>query len=206
MIRPQLPIQPNPNPNNKVVQCIDIQNQPILSLFPAQCNDIHLRSRKIVEPIIDVVTSSNSDKEEIKKNDVPEEVQPSSNTVAETSEPPFPERLALTKMPEPPAFNLLGELQNLYVKIPLLQALRDVPIYARTMRDICVKKPGRKTKDPLTVHVMGDLSALMSGKAPPIKYGDLDHPTVTVQIGKTIIPRFMIDLGDVINIMTLETS
>jgi hypothetical protein len=82
MMRPQLPVQPNPNPNNKAVQCIDIQNQPILSLFPAQCNDIHLRSRKIVEPIIDDVTSSDSDKEEIKKHDVPEEVQSSPNTVA----------------------------------------------------------------------------------------------------------------------------
>ena len=40
------------------------------------------------------------------------------------------------------------------------------------MRDICVKKPGRKIKDPLTVHVMGDLSALMLGKVPPVKYGD----------------------------------
>jgi hypothetical protein len=86
----------------------------------------------------------------------------------------------LTKTPEPPAFNILVELQNLYVKIPLLQALRDVPIYARKMRDICVKNPGRKTKDPLTVHVMGDLSALMSGKTPPVKYGDPGHPTVTV--------------------------
>jgi hypothetical protein len=133
MIRPQLPVQPNPNPNSKVVQCIDIQNQPILSLFPAQCNDIHLRSGKIVEPIIDDVTYPDSDKEEIKKNDSPEEVQPSSNIVAETIEPPFPEQLTLTKTPEPPAFNILGELQNLYVKIPLLQALRDVPIYARTM-------------------------------------------------------------------------
>jgi hypothetical protein len=172
MMRPQLPIQPNPNPNNKAIQCIDIQNQPILSLFPAKCNDIHLRSGKIVEPIIDDVTSSDSDKEEIKKCDVPEEVQFSTNTVAEIAKPPFPEHLPLTKMPEPPTFNLLGELQNLYVKIPLLQALRDVPIYARTMQDICVKKPGRKTKDPLTVHVMGDLSTLMSGKAPPVKYGD----------------------------------
>jgi hypothetical protein len=87
-------------------------------------------------------------------------------------------------MPEPPAFNILGELQNLYVKIPLLQALRDVPIYAKTMQYICVKKPGRKTKDPLTVHVMGNLSTLMSGKVPPVKYGDLGHPTVSVQIGK----------------------
>jgi hypothetical protein len=112
----------------------------------------------------------------------------------------------LTKTPEPPDFNLLRELQNLYVKIPLLQALRDVPIYARTMRDIFVKKPGTKTKDPLTVHVMGALSALMSGKAPPVKYGDPRHPTVTMQIEKIIIHRVLVELGAAINIMTLETS
>jgi hypothetical protein len=154
-----------------------------------------------VEPAIADVTSP--DKEETQEHDAPEKVQSSSNNAAETT--PFPERLALTKAPEPPAFNLLGELQNLYVKIPLLQALRDVPIYARTMRDICVKKPGRKTKDPLTVHVMGDLSTLMTGKTPPVKYGDPGHPTVTVQVGKTIIPRVLVDLGAAINIMTLET-
>jgi hypothetical protein len=194
-------VQPNPNPNNKAVQCIDVYNQPTLSLLPAQCNDIHLRSGRVVEPAITDVTSP--DKEETQEHDAPEKVQSFSNNAAETT--PFPERLALTKAPEQPAFNLLGELQNLYVKIPLLQALRDVPIYARTMRDICVKKPGRKTKDPLTVHVMGDLSALMTGKTPPVKYGDPGHPTVTVQVGKTIIPRVLVDLGAAINIMTLET-
>jgi hypothetical protein len=88
---------------------------------------------QIEELIIDDVTSSDSDKEEIKKHDVAEEVQLSSNTVFEIAEPPFTKRLALTKTLEPPAFNLLRELQNLYVKIPLLQALRDVPIHARTM-------------------------------------------------------------------------
>jgi hypothetical protein len=41
-IRPQLPVQPNPNPNNKALECIDVYNQPTLSLLPAQCNDIHL--------------------------------------------------------------------------------------------------------------------------------------------------------------------
>jgi hypothetical protein len=73
------------------------------------------------------------------------------------------------------------------------------------MRDICVKNPSRKIKDPLTVHVMGDLSALMSSKTPPVKYGDPDHPTVSVQVGKMIIPRVLVDLGATINIMTLET-
>jgi hypothetical protein len=34
-MRPQLPVQPNPNPNNKAVQCIDIYNQPTLSLLLA---------------------------------------------------------------------------------------------------------------------------------------------------------------------------
>ena len=51
---------------------------------------------------------------------------------------------------------------NIYVKIPLLQSLRDVPIYARTVRDLCTKKPGRKPKDPPTVHVIGKLSALIT--------------------------------------------
>jgi len=100
----------------------------------------------------------------------------------------------------------LGKLQNLYVKIPLLQALRDVPIYTRTIRDIFIKKPGRKSKDPLTVHVMGDVAALMTRKARPIKYGDPGHRTVTVQVGKTFISRVFVDLGVAINIMTLETT
>jgi hypothetical protein len=102
------------------MQCIDIYNQPTLSLLPAQCNNIHLRSGRIVEPTIADVTSS---KEETKEHDVPEEVQSSSKNAAETAKPPFPEHLALPKKPEPPAFNILGELQNLYVKIPLLQGL-----------------------------------------------------------------------------------
>jgi hypothetical protein len=67
-MRPQLPVQPNPNPNNnKVVQVIDIQNLPT---SPVQCNDIHLRSGRVVEPIIDDITSSDSDKEETEKNNL----------------------------------------------------------------------------------------------------------------------------------------
>ena len=116
-MRPQLPMQPNPNPNNKFVEVIDIHNQSTFSTLPMQCNDIHLRSGKIVEPIIDDITSSNSDKYEIEKH---KKAQPPSNNDAEITEPPFPERLVLTKTPETPAFNLLGELQNLYVKSTLL--------------------------------------------------------------------------------------
>ena len=59
-----------------------------------------------------------------------------------------------------PQFNLLGELRNLYVKIPLLQGLHDVPIYVRTILDLCTRKP----RDPPIVHVIGKLSELIMGK------------------------------------------
>ena len=47
--------------------------------------------------------------------------------------PSYPERLMLPKVVGQPQFNSLGELKNIYVKIPLLQALQDVPIYAKTV-------------------------------------------------------------------------
>ena len=41
-----------------------------------------------------------------------------------------------------PQFNLLGELKSIYVKIPLLQALQDVPIYARNIQDLAQRNQG----------------------------------------------------------------
>jgi len=120
-MKPRLPVQPNPDPNNnKAVQVIDIQNLPT-SLV--QCNDIHLRSGRVVKPIIDDIASFESDKEEAKQskssnkdaeivkppsNKTAETVKPSFNGTDETTEPPFPMHLALTKTPNPPSFNLLG--------------------------------------------------------------------------------------------------
>jgi hypothetical protein len=92
-----------------------------------------------------------------------------------------------------PSFNLLGKLQNLHVNIPLLKVIRDVPIYSKTVRDLCIKRPRRKPRDPLTVHVVGDLSELMLGKTPPIKYGDPGNPTIIVKIGQTSIPHVLVD-------------
>jgi hypothetical protein len=58
--------------------------------------------------------------------------------------PPYPERLAIENPIVLPEFDLEAELQNVCVKIPLLQAIKDIPIYAKTVRDLCIKKPGRK--------------------------------------------------------------
>ena len=58
-----MPVQTNPNPNNKVVQNIDIHNVPALSITPMPCDEIKLRLGRIVEPIIEDDPSSELDKE-----------------------------------------------------------------------------------------------------------------------------------------------
>ena len=80
------------------------------------------------------------------------------------SSPPFPERLIIPCSIEYPNFDLLGELKNLCVKIALLQAIQDFPIYAKIIKELCTKKPKRKIKTTPTVHVVGTLSDLLLGR------------------------------------------
>ena len=42
LIRPQLPSQPNPNPNNKAVHQFETTNMISYSITPIPCNDIRL--------------------------------------------------------------------------------------------------------------------------------------------------------------------
>jgi hypothetical protein len=63
-----MPMQPNQNPNNKVIQNIDIHNVSTLSITPMPCDEIKLRSWRIVEPIIEDDPSLESDKESAEKS------------------------------------------------------------------------------------------------------------------------------------------
>jgi hypothetical protein len=91
------------------------------------------------------------------------------------------------------------------VKIPLFQAIKDVPIYSKEVHELFLMKPGRKRKDAQTVHVMGKLSDLMLGVVLAAKYFDPSSLIVNVQINSTLITNTLIDLGIGINIVTCET-
>jgi hypothetical protein len=58
--------------------------------------------------------------------------------------PPYPDRLVIEKPTTRPEFDILNELHNICVKIPLLQAIKDIPIYSKVVKELCIKKPGRK--------------------------------------------------------------
>ena len=119
--------------------------------------------------------------------------------------PPFPERLTATTQPNPEEDELLGELKQLCVKIPLLQAIKDVPIYNKLVKEKCFKHLGRRKKDASTINVIAQLSDLMLGQVICPKYLDPGSPVVDVHINGTIIPHTLIDLGAAINVMTRDT-
>jgi hypothetical protein len=126
-------------------------------------------------------------------------------TMKDTSFLSYPERLSLVKVDPQTKFEFLREIKYLFVKIPLLHAMKDVPIYAKTVRDLCLKRPGRKPKDPPTIHIIGKLFDLMLGKDTSVKYDDPGNPMLTIQINHTDLPNTLVDLGATINVMTIGT-
>ena len=123
-----------------------------------------------------------------------------------TQTPPFPERLIGKKNSiSLPEFDILDELKNYYVKIPLLQAIKDIPIYEKTIKDLCIKKNSRKKRYPSTIQVIGRLASLMSIKTTIEKYVDPEIPMVTISINSFSVQKTLIDLGAAINVMTTET-
>jgi hypothetical protein len=83
-----MPIQPNPNPNNKFIHNIDIHNVPVLSITPMPCDEIKLRSGRIVEPIIEDAPSSESKKELGEK--ISTDTKEIDELIIELADPPIP--------------------------------------------------------------------------------------------------------------------
>jgi hypothetical protein len=61
-----------------------------------------------------------------------------------------------------PEFDVLDELRNVCVKNPLLQVIKDIPIYTKAIKELCSKKINKIRKDPPTIHVIENLAGLMS--------------------------------------------
>ena len=70
------------------------------------------------------------------------------------------------------------------VNIPLLDMIKQVPTYAKFLKDLCIVKRRLNVnkKAFLTEHV----SAIIQCKT-PVKYKDPGCPTISVQIGGTCV-------------------
>jgi hypothetical protein len=90
-------------------------------------------------------------------------------------------------------------------RFPCFKPLKDIPIYSKVVKELCIKKPGRKQKDPPIVHLIGGLSEYISEQPKLAKYGNLGNLVVTITINEVSIGNTLIDLGEAINVMTATT-
>ena len=84
------------------------------------------------------------------------------------------------------------------VNIPLLDMMKQVPTYAKLLKDLCTVKKGLviKKKAFLTEQV----GAIIQSKT-PFKYKDPGSPTISVYIRGTCIDKALLDLGASVNLL-----
>ena len=111
--------------------------------------------------------------------------------------PPFPQALRSKKKVSQQA-GILEVLRQVKVNIPLLDIMKQVPAYAKFLKDLCTIKKGLgiEKKAFLTEQV----SAIIQSKN-PVKYKDPGSPTISVNIGGTCIDKSLLDLGASVNLL-----
>ncbi|KAK9048798.1 hypothetical protein SSX86_032234 [Deinandra increscens subsp. villosa] len=93
---------------------------------------------------------------------------------------------------------IMETFRKVEVNIPLLDAIKQVPRYAKFLKELCTSK--RKLKGNETVKVGENISAVLQKRLPP-KCKDPGVFTVPCKLGNITVPRAMLDLGASINVL-----
>ncbi|GAV67714.1 LOW QUALITY PROTEIN: hypothetical protein CFOL_v3_11219, partial [Cephalotus follicularis] len=161
------------------------------------------------------VSTESSEKETLSKSDS-EVTKPSTSKDSEhkgkekhvtlvSPKAPFPECLRSPSMVPPfgKKIRRMEELMELFmvqINLPLLDAIQQVPAYAKFLKDLCTTKRKLKTHIPKTVHLTEQVGAVLSNKLPP-KLKDPRAPLISCKIGNLQIDKALLDLGASVNIL-----
>ncbi|KAM1310349.1 hypothetical protein ACFX2H_006921 [Malus domestica] len=110
---------------------------------------------------------------------------------------PFPSRFLQSKNEEEEK-DVLEMFRKVHVNIPLLDAIKQIPKYAKCLKKLCTTKKRAREKE--VVHVSENVSAILQRKLPP-KCKDPGSFTIPCVIGNTRFKSAMLDLGASINVM-----
>ncbi|XP_070019720.1 uncharacterized protein [Nicotiana sylvestris] len=87
-------------------------------------------------------------------------------------------------------------MKSLSINVPLVEALEQMPNYAKFMKDLVRKKRSMNCKTIKTTH---QVSAIMHSLAPKLE--DLGAFTIPCTIGSANLAKALCDLGESINLM-----
>ncbi|XP_026377999.1 uncharacterized protein LOC113272369 [Papaver somniferum] len=110
---------------------------------------------------------------------------------------PFPRRFDNVKKVEQDK-EILDIFKKIHVNIALIDAIRQVPKYARVLKDLCTRKKRLNANEVMSVGE--NVSAILQKKLPP-KYKDPGSFDIPVVIGNKRFGKAMLDLGASVNVM-----
>ena len=93
---------------------------------------------------------------------------------------------------------MLEVLRQVKVNIPLLDMIKQVPTYAKFLKDLCIVK--RWLNVDKKAFPIEQLSAIIQCKT-PVKYKDPSCPTISDNIGGTCVEKTLLDLGASMNLL-----
>ena len=127
----------------------------------------------------------------------PEEEVIKENAVKNSTPPPFPQALKAKKKAINQA-KILEVLRQVKVNIPLLDMIKQVPTYAKFLKDLCTVK--RRLNVDKKAFLAEHVNAIIQFKT-PVKYKDPGCPTISVNIGGTCVEKALVDLGASVNLL-----
>ena len=128
----------------------------------------------------------------------PEEEQPvPREEVKQCLPPPFPQTLRKRKNSVNKT-EILEVLRKVKVNIPLLDIIKQVPTYAKFLKDLCTIKRGLNVNKK--AFLTEQVSAIIEFKT-SVKYKDPGCPTISVNIGGTCVEKALLDLGASVNLL-----
>ncbi|KAM2575138.1 hypothetical protein TB2_006986 [Malus domestica] len=110
---------------------------------------------------------------------------------------PFPSRFLQAKNEEEEN-DVLETFRKVHVNIPLLDAIKQIPKYAKFLKKLCTTRKQIREKE--VVHVSENVSVLLQRKLPP-KCKDPGSFTIPCVIGNARFDNAMLDLGASINVI-----
>ena len=129
--------------------------------------------------------------------DPPQEEQSPSREERKISvPPPFPQAFRKKKSSVNQT-EMLEVLRQVKVNIPLLDMIKQVPTYAKFLKDLCTVKRGLNVNKK--AFLTEQVSAIIECKT-PVKYKDQGCPTISVNIGGISVEKTLLDLGASVNL------
>ncbi|VFQ90151.1 unnamed protein product [Cuscuta campestris] len=210
----RLPSQPFPNPKENL-NAIELRNKKVLKepksireeekeleverRSPKQSLEPEIQPLDSEDQPLEPATSILDEDNEAEKSEEKGETDLSDrNPALPHLKAPFPSKFLQLRKPKEIDLALLDTFKKVEINLPLLEAIKQVPKYAKFLKELCTNK-NRLTGNE-RVRMGENVSAVFQKKIPP-KCKDPGVFTIPCLIGDLHFDRAMLDLGSSINVM-----